>query len=259
MFYRVDYTLAVMIAGLVVGTLFSARFARIPPSRAARTYYVCMAVLVVLRTAFFAFTLLAIAPRFGTIAAGVLGDLLGFLFGAIFGLAVRRQNARELLLDRSVLAAISMMIAFTFAVAAVGKAFDMDPMTQFFNQSGYSADFLKFIVIAEIFGALGLLLPWSFFPALVGLSIDMFGAVATHVHNGDPLNDSTGAIGLLIRLAALGVLWTLRPRAGRPDRTVRSSLAISAATAIVCLLVAVAGSIVLRHLSPPATIPASSR
>jgi hypothetical protein len=34
----------------------------------------------------------------------------------------------------------------------------------------------------------------------------------THIHNGDPLNDSTGAIGMLIRLIAVGVLLTIRQR-----------------------------------------------
>ncbi len=52
-------------------------------------------------------------------------------------------------------------------------------MTEFFTQSGYSVTFLRFIVIAEIFGGIGLLLPWAFIPALAGLTIDMFGAVLT--------------------------------------------------------------------------------
>jgi hypothetical protein len=72
--------------------------------------------------------------------------------------------------------------------------------------------------MAEIFGAIGLLLPWSLVPALIGLTVDMFGAVLTHIHNGDALNGSTGAIGLLIRLIAVGVLWTLRPATERASK-----------------------------------------
>jgi hypothetical protein len=46
----------------------------------------------------------------------------------------------------------------------------------------------------------------------------------THIHNGDPLNDSTGAIGMLIRLIAVGVLLTIRQRSAATLPTVRSSL-----------------------------------
>jgi hypothetical protein len=147
-----------------------------------------------------------------------------------------------------------MALAFTFALAGLGKAFSLAPMTEFFAQSGYSLTFLKFIVIAEIFGALGLLLPWARSAALIGLAIDMFGAVITRLHNGDPLNDSTGAIGLLIRLVALGLLWALRPRKVEPFPSIRNStLGVGAAT-LACFLMALLGSVAVRHLSPPATV-----
>jgi uncharacterized membrane protein YphA (DoxX/SURF4 family) len=143
------------------------------------------------------------------------------------------------------------MLAFTFALAGIGKAFSFVPMTEFFVQSGYSVAFLKFIVIAEIFGGIGLLLPWAVLPALIGLAVDMFGAVLTHIHNGDPLNDSTGAIGMLIRLMAVGVLFALRQRNGGAQPTVRSSVLRITAATITCLLIAVGGSVAARHLSPP--------
>jgi hypothetical protein len=188
---------------------------------------------------------------FWGIAGKIIGDLAGLLFGGLFGLAVRRTDAREFLEEPFILSALRMTLAFTFSLAGMGKALYMAPMTEFFTQSGYSLAFLKFIVIAEIFGAVGLLLPWAFLPALMGLTIDMIGAVLTHVHNGDPLNDSTGAIGLLIRLAAVGILWELRPRAGAPKRAAQSSLMRIVATAAVCLLIAAGGSVAVRHLSPP--------
>jgi uncharacterized membrane protein YphA (DoxX/SURF4 family) len=195
---------------------------------------------------------------FSRIASGSIGDLTGFFVGAVFGLAARRKDARRLLVDPSVLSALCMALAFTFLMAGIGKAFSLTSMTEFFTKSGYSVSFLKFIVIAEIFGAVGLLLPWAFLPSLIGLTIDMFGAVVTHIHNGDPLNDNTGAIGLLIRLVAVGVLWALSPRAGKPECTVRNSLLGVGATAVACLAIAVAGSISMRHLNPPVPMIASA-
>jgi hypothetical protein len=40
-----------------------------------------------------------------------------------------------------------MSIAFTFALAGIGKAFSVAPMTEFFTQSGYSVTFLKFFIV----------------------------------------------------------------------------------------------------------------
>jgi uncharacterized membrane protein YphA (DoxX/SURF4 family) len=154
-------------------------------------------------------------------------------------------------MDPSVLGVLCMALAFTFGVAGIGKVFSMAPMADFFAQSGYSVTFLKFIVISEIFGAIGLLLPWAVVPALIGLTVDMFGAVLTHIHNGDPLDDSTGAIGLLIRLIAVGVLWMLRPRPRAPLTTLRNALLAVAAVVTACLLIAVGGSVAVRHLSRP--------
>jgi len=256
MFYRVDYTLCVMFAGFLAGVLFSRPLADVRPSRLARGLYVAMAILLVLRTGMFACTMLATQQSFWRTFGGFIGDLTGFVFGGLFGLATRRKDARELLVDPSVLAALRMALAFTFSLAGIGKAFSMASMMEFFTQSGYSINFLKFIVIAEIFGAVGLLLPWAFLPASIGLATDMFGAILTHIHNGDPLNDSTGAIGLLIRFAALGVLWALRPRTAEPKRTVRASLLAVGAIGIACLLIAIGGGIAVRHLSSSALVVA---
>jgi len=166
MFYRVDYILAVMFAGFLAGVLLSRRTAYIEPSRLGRAYYAAVAVLQVVRALTSAGTMLTIQPGFCRIAGGITGDLAGFLFGAIFGLATRRKDSRQCLADPSILAALSMAVAFTFAIAGLGKALSLRPMTEFFTQSGYSATFLRFIVIAEILGAVGLLLPWGFLPAL---------------------------------------------------------------------------------------------
>lgn len=261
MFYRVDYVLAVLFAGFLAGVSFSGRIADVAPSRLARGYYTAVAILMVLRISASGCTMLAPQLRFSSTAGAFIGDLTGFLFGGLFGLATLRKDAREFLEDSSILSALSMTLAFTFAIAGIGKAFSLAPMTEFFTQSGYSLTFLKFIIIAETFGAVGLLLPWAFLPALIGLAVDMFGAVLTHIHNGDPLNDSTGAISALIRIAAIGLLWAVRPNAGQSKRPVGRSLLGVGAIGVACLLIAYGGSVTVRHLSPatPATASPGSR
>jgi hypothetical protein len=249
MFYRVDYAMAVLLAGFLAGVVFSGRFRNIAPSRLARGYYVAMAVVLVLRTTAFAFVILGAGSGFSNWTARLLGDLLSILFGGLFGLAVRRRDARSLLTDSSAFQALTMVVAFTFCVASLGKAMSLTSMTEFFHQSGYSVGFLKFIVMAETFGGLGLLIPWAVGPALIGLTVDMFGAVVTHIHNGDPLNDSTGAIGLLIRLVIIGALWTLRRQKDDSPQGVRNSLLVAGAATLACLLVAIAGSVAVHHLA----------
>jgi hypothetical protein len=253
MLYRVDYATAVLLVGCLAGFLFSRSAENIPSARLARRYYVAVAILLGLRTTVFAISMLYAGNARWSTLGGLIGDLLALLFGALFGLAARRSNAREFLVNPKVLAALTMSFAFTFAMAGVGKAFSMAPMTEFFTQSGYSIAFLKFIIIAEIFGGIGLLLPWSFLPALLGLTIDMFGAVLTHVHNGDSLNDSTDAIGMLIRLAALAILWMVRTRDTEPECTLRASIIRVSAAAAICLLIAVGGGAAMRHHAPPAS------
>lgn len=254
MFSRLDYALAVLFAGFLTGLLLNKLLRTKGASQLARNYYVFVATLLVLRTTAFASSVLMNQPNLWRYVGGGLGDLLSLLFGALFGVAVLRSDTRELLTDDSILWALRMVLAFTFAVAAIGKAFSMDSMQQFFAQSGYSLTFLKFIIIAEVFGALCLLLPWAVVPALIGLSVDMLGAVVTHIHNGDPLNDSTGAILMLVRLVAVGTLWALLPgRSGHSPRP-RSSIISVAAVAVCCLLMAVSGSVAIRSLSGPATV-----
>jgi uncharacterized membrane protein YphA (DoxX/SURF4 family) len=245
--------LAVLLAGFLVGLLFSKALGKIAPSSLARDYYVAVAVLVTLRAGVFACAMLMSHQSFWTSSGGIVGDLTTLLFGALFGLAARRRDYREFLTSPMILRALCMMLAFTFALAGTGKAFSMAPMTEFFTQSGYSVAFLKFIVIAEILGGIGLLLPWAIPAALIGLTIDMFGAVLTHVHNGDPLNDSTGAIGLLIRLVVVGVLWAVSRRNSASAPAIRNSILSVAAMTLACLLIAFAGSVEMRHVGATGT------
>ncbi len=228
MFYRVDFVLAVIFTGFIVGALLGGSTANVPASRLARGYYVVVVGLTVLRIGAFAANMLMSDANFWGTASGFTGDLLGFMFGALFGVAARRKDAREVLTSSPVFGALCVTL-----------------------QSGYSVAFLKFIVIAEILGGMGLLLPWAVLPALTALTVDMFGAVLTHIHNGDPLNDSTGAIGMLLRLIVVGVLLALRQRNGARLPTVRISILRITAATIIRLLIAVGGSVAVRHLSPP--------
>jgi hypothetical protein len=247
MLYRVDYLLAVQIAGLLVGLVLRRSVAATSAERLARAYYLAVSVLIVLRAGAFGASILASHNQPWSLVSGAIGDLIGFLFGLLFGLAARRDDRRALLTDGQVLDAFRMLLAFTFISAALGKALTLAGIGEFFTHSGYTLGFLKFIIIAEAFGAIGLLLRWAVIPAMLGLSVDMFGAVLTHVHNGDSANDSTGAIGLLIRLVALGLLWTLRPQEGRSRRTVRASVLGVMAATLVCVLIAGVGGFAIRR------------
>lgn len=253
MFYRLDYAFAVLALGLVVGLLLGGRVRALPPSKLARRYYAAVAFLLIVRTLIFALSM--IAPRdLWSSATGLSGDLVSVLFGALFGLAIRHSQPRKLLTEPAAIAALLMQVSFTFGIAGTAKAFQMTPMTEFFTQSGYSTGFLKFIVIAEIFGAIGLLLPWAAVPALIGFAVDMFGAVLTHVHNRDPWNDSTGAVVMIVRLAVIGVLYNMRSREDKPSVSIRSSILKVAAAAAICFSIALGGSVVMRHRGP--SVPA---
>jgi hypothetical protein len=249
MLYRVDYMLAVVTTGVLIGLLSSSATRGLNPTILGKRYYQSVAMLVILRVGASIPAVLLDRTTPWDVVGHLAGDLLGFLFGALFGLSVLREDGQELLTNPAVLQALSLAVAFTFAFSGIAKAFSIDQMSKFFSTSGYSVTFLKFIITAEILGALGLLVRWTAVPALLGLSVDMFGAVVTHVHNGDPLNDSTGAIGLLLRLAALGYLWELRRRTGNSPFAARKSLIVTAAVAAACLTVAILGSITMHHLS----------
>jgi DoxX-like family len=254
MFYRVDYIVAVMLAGFGLGALLSRPTAGVSSSRLARGYYIVAVVLSVLRTGVYLETILGSQTKVWSTVGGCIGDLLGLTFGALFGLAIRRRDARNFLPGSSILDGKCVALAFSFALAGIGKAFAMAPMTEFFVQSGYSVTFLKFIIIAEVFGAIGMLIPWAVIPALAGLGVDMFGAVLTHVHNGDPVNDSTGAIGSLINIVLIGSLFALRRKDGSTLPTLCGAFLRTAGGAVACLLIAMIGSAAVQHYGPPTKV-----
>jgi uncharacterized membrane protein YphA (DoxX/SURF4 family) len=181
-------------------------------------------------------------------ALGAVSDMSSLVFGIPFGLALRRDRD-ELITEDAIFAALTLATAFFFAMTGVGKAFSMDWMTNFFHQSGYSVAFLKSIMLVEVFAALALLVPATVMPAILVLTVDMFGAIYTHMHNGDPLNDSTDAIRELIHLAAIAALWIMRRRA-RQDASHRVPWLALATGGTLCLVIAVAGGILMRRAHP---------
>lgn len=105
---------------------------------------------------------------------------------------------------------ITVLTAGTFFMATVGKWQSLVPMKAFFLASGYSINFLYFIMIAESMGAIGILLHFLLKTggwAASGLAFVMTGAIYTHWHNHDPVTDSYAAIIQLLTLALMLVLY----------------------------------------------------
>lgn len=253
MFYRVDYLLAVILAGFLTGAAVSRWSSRISAGRITRTYFMVAAILVALSAGFFWISIIATNSARWYAMTRPIGDLNNFLFGMLFGAAAFRTDRREILCDRAVYSILCIASGTTFILAGYAKALYTSGMLEFFTQSGYSAGFLKFIMTAEILGGIGLLIPWTVLPAIAGLSIDMFGAIWTHVHNGDSLNDSTGAIGQLIRLGAIVALWAWQRGATEKRGALRRRLAMAVAAAVLCAAIAIGGSAAVRHMAGTVT------
>lgn len=249
MFYRVDYVVACVFFGIAMGAGLGNRTRAFGAERTANAFYRAVACFVTLTLIATAGSNIGHSTWYWTWISGVAGGLNNVCLGIAFGIAAR-QHSLIVLQQRGVLNALRMQVAFTFAAAAAGKAFSLAAMTDFFAQSGYSANFLKFIMLAEALGAVALLVHWAFLPALIGLTVDMCGAITTHVHNGDPLNDSTGAINMLLRLAVIGFILVIAPTPKNAtvlhdNRTGR--LVAFCAIALVSAAIAVAGSAYLHR------------
>lgn len=247
MYYRVDYNVALLLAGAIAAALASRRVAAVSPRRLARGYLAIIAAIVAIRVVVFVVTSSLGVTLLPPPVGALIGDAGTVLTGAIYGLGIvelARSGGSELLRAPEVRFALCLTTGVSFAVAGVAKAFGMEFMLGFFAQSGYSKSFLFFIMAIEVLGGMALLLPWRWVvvAAIAGLTVDMVGAIATHVHNGDPLDDSTGAIMALLRLVPLALLYV-------PPRWV-------AVGAAACTALAIAGGAAARH--PAAPHPASS-
>jgi len=251
MFYRVDYLLAVILVGGIIGWLLGRRASRIASAVIARWYFVAVVVLLALTAVVFVHGVVLDAGPGWNRAGGIIGDVGKLFFGMLFGLTLRRSDRLELLREPAISSALCLATGYTFVTAGYVKAFQMQGMTEFFTQSGYTAGFLKFIMTIEVLGGMAMLVPWAVPLGIAGLSVDMFGAFYTHIHNGDPLNDSTGAIGMLMRLGAIAIFWALRQDSAGSARAVRKSLFAVGVAAVICMVIAVGGSEIVRHHRSP--------
>lgn len=256
MFYRVDYMLGLIVAGFILGAGLARSSSRLEASRLARYYYIWTVFRAVVAGIVLAGTVVFPLGKLWSNVGGPTSDLSNLLFGALIGLAVFRRQRLDLLREPAVYSALCLATAIAFVTAGLAKPFFMQDMIDFFAQSGYSLAFLKFIIIAEVLGGLALLVPWTVIPAVAGLTVDMVGAIYTHAHNGDPLNDSSGAIVMLFRLAAIAVAWALQPHSD--NALLRKwRFAWISAGAVVCMFAAIIGSAALRH-APTAAAAAKS-
>ena len=84
-----------------------------------------------------------------------------------------------------VIAAWVLVVVFAvlFLLAAAGKL--TGAATPMFEGWGYPAWFALLIGVAELAGAVGLLVPKTTRWAILGLAVVMLGAVFTHVGNGE--------------------------------------------------------------------------
>ena len=246
---------SMMIVGAIVGLLLGPRLSHIQPARVARVYYGVTVFFLLLGAGLFVFGVVTGFGQAWNTASAILSKAGGIFFGVVVGLSLRRADQWEILREPAIFSARCMAVGLLFMQAGFSKALAMPQMTDFFNQSGYSTAFLKFIMSIEVLAALGLMVPWAAPLVIAGLSIDMFGAIYTHVHNGDPLTDSTGAIGQLVWFAILMTLWVLkRPRADAVASFIGSTrrrFAAASAVAIFCLIAAVSGGMLVRRFSPP--------
>jgi uncharacterized membrane protein YphA (DoxX/SURF4 family) len=258
MIYRVDYMLAVLLAGSLIGATIRRRAAGIEPARLSRLYFVVVVVLLAFRaTAFVCGLVLSHGTVWNRVGSG-LGDALNFSLGALFGLALGGAGRLALLREPPVYSALCLSTSLSFVIAGFSKALYMQGMIEFFTQSGYSVPFLKFIMSIEVLGGLALLVPWAVLPMIAGLSIDMFGAVYTHIHNGDPIHDSTGAIALLIRLGVIAVLRILSRQSLAQALSLRKSFLLVGGGAVICLVLAVSGSALAGHSQQAAPAQAAA-
>jgi hypothetical protein len=137
--------------------------------------------------------------------------ILGFLLSNIAA-----DNSRSKKMISATLWGLSILTANSFILATVGKSINMPYMISFFKQSGYATWFLYFIMSAEAFGGLGILLHFKLKTvplAAAGLAIIMLGAVYTHWHNHDPFSDSYAAVVQFINLSLMLVLYYFEQRA----------------------------------------------
>ena len=92
MFYRVDYVFSVLGAGFLIGLFTGKRTSRFPASRVAQAYFYIVIALLALSSISLTFRL---SLGHGPAWTGAISDLSGIVYGALFGIAVRRADRRR--------------------------------------------------------------------------------------------------------------------------------------------------------------------
>jgi uncharacterized membrane protein YphA (DoxX/SURF4 family) len=236
MLARIEFLLALIVAGAAVAAALSRRLERIEPARLARGYLVAVAACMGLRIAAYVaanvFGVLAVRP-----ASTGPYDLTNVLVGALYGLAAvhaRRGGFIAFWREPELLLALRLAVGVAFILAGLVNVFIMNATgVDYFVEVGYTKTFHYFIMTAEVLGGAALLLPWRWLTLAVaaGLTIDMFGALYTQARSGDSLDPA--AFAMLFRLAPL-VLLNVKGR-------------WAAAGAIGCAVVAIVGATILHH------------
>ena len=94
------------------------------------------------------------------------------------------------------------VLAGTLLLSGAAKLFGAKPIAQSFEDWGYPRTFMYAVGIAEVAGAIGLLVPETRRVAALGVTALMGGAIATHVSH-DESAKSLPAVGTLITAAKL--------------------------------------------------------
>ncbi len=111
---------------------------------------------------------------------------------------------------------LAVLLALGFLAAAAKLT---GAATQTFAHWGYPAWFATLIGILELAGAIGILIPKTTRPAVLGLTVIMFGAVYTHLTNHEGIQ----VLRPLIFLTVLWLQWWLRQK---PHHTSQSATVV---------------------------------
>jgi uncharacterized membrane protein YphA (DoxX/SURF4 family) len=149
----------------------------------------------------------ALVFRFGIVAPVAVGSVIA-LVAALRG--TRRSAAFAA--SPFVVRGLCVTTSLAFLSTEIGKLAHRDEMRSFFTASGYAEWFLYVVIVFEIVGAVGLLVPTVRLVAACGLAVDMVGAIVTHARNGDPFSDSYEAAHLLVILVCIVLLGVLQSR-----------------------------------------------
>lgn len=98
----------------------------------------------------------------------------------------------------------AVLLALLFLVAGGGKL--TGAAAPMFAKWGYPAWFSYLIGVAEVAGAIGLLIPKLTKYAIIGLTLVMFGAAYTHLASGEGL----AVLRPIIFLVIMWLVWFLR-------------------------------------------------